>query len=281
MSDKIRQAEIDTIRIEAEDVELEAMPTLQVSYSSILGTRKSQQDSMGERFVGGRGIAVVCDGMGGLKGGATASKTAVDQILLDYHNNQPIPNIPKFLEDEARKADNAVFSLNDERGGPLDAGTTMVAVIIDDGKLYWLSVGDSKIYIVRNHEIVTVNRLHNYRLTMDKMLKGGAMTVQEYQAQEKKAEALISYLGMGNVSLMDINREPFILQDQDVIVLASDGLYRCLNDQDILRSIQDNMGDVMHTADALTALATRKASRGQDNTSVILIRYNKNWQEEE
>ena len=84
----------------------------------------------------------------------------------------------------------------------------MVAAIVEKDELYWLSVGDSKIYIIRGEEIISVCREHNYRLTLDQRLEQGQLTQEEYAAEEYRAEALISYLGMGNVSLMDVNAQP-------------------------------------------------------------------------
>ena len=121
--------------------------------------------------------------------------------------------------------DQAVNNLKNEDGRPLNGGTTVVAVVIENNKMYFLSVGDSKIYILRDNEILAVNREHNYRLSLDEKLKKGQITKEQYIAEEDQAEALISYLGMGNVSLMDINNEPFILQENDIVLLCSDGLY--------------------------------------------------------
>ena len=51
--------------------------------------------------------------------------------------------------------------------------------------------------------------------------------------QENQAEALISYLGMGNISLTDSNTEPFYLEENDLILLCSDGLYKRLSNEQI------------------------------------------------
>lgn len=269
------QAEIETVRIFSEEDYLEQVQPVQVGLSSILGTRKNQQDYIFGQFHEGNGIAVVCDGMGGLKGGEIASRTAVEKLVTDYMNGQPIRNIPAFFEEEAYLVDEAVCGLRDHSGASMDAGTTLVSVIIEDGKLYWLSVGDSKLYIIRKQEIVTVNRLHNYRMTMDQMLKEGTMTQEEYRANGKRAEALISYMGMGNVSLMDINREPFALQEGDAVLLTSDGLYRSLTDSMIMQIIHSHPYQAQEAAECLTASAMQHAAGGQDNTSLILIYYKK------
>lgn len=272
----INQSEIETLRLYSEDdiLEDEEFQKVTVGISSVLGTRKTQQDSVYGNFQNGNGIGIVCDGMGGLQGGEKASYTAVAVLAGDYQETQGrIEDIPTFLKQEVRKADNEVAKLCDQNGALLDAGTTLVSVIIQDDKLYWISVGDSKIYIMRNDEIVCVNRLHNYRMTMDEMLRKGDLTPEEYQKREKQAEALISYVGMGGVSLMDISPEGFQLRDGDKVLLASDGLYRLLPDQVILNIVKKHMFDMQNAAKALTDEATSRRISAQDNTSVVLIHY--------
>lgn len=66
---------------------------------------------------------------------------------------------------------------------------------------------------------------------------------------------------MGNVSLMDINNEPFILQENDIVLLCSDGLYKRLPDKDIMQIIQLEEPDMNRAARRLTdvvMMRTRK-----------------------
>ena len=118
-----------------------------------------------------------------------------------------------------------------------------------------------------------VNRLHNYRMTMDELIRQGQITMEEYQERENQAEALISYLGMRTLSLMDINPRGLPLKDNDMILLTSDGLYRLLTDDDILNVVKRNMFDMKRAARALTDEATRRGINSQDNTSVAVIRF--------
>lgn len=239
--------------------------------SSILGTRKTQEDSVYGYVQEGRVLGIVCDGMGGLEGGEVASKLAADILVQAWLAQKEIESVPAFLEEQALLADEKVFQLKNESGEVLHAGTTMVAAMVSDRELYWLSVGDSRIYLIRGGEIVSVCREHNYRLTLDELLEQGAITEEEYAKEEARAEALISYLGIGNLSLMEINRNPFLLQDQDMILLCSDGLYRSLSEDEILEIIREHQGNVQKAAQELTACALGEKKTGQDNTSVVLI----------
>lgn len=260
------ERDVPTVRIFSEN-------QITLGISSILGTRKNQEDAVYAYTKEKNAIAIVCDGMGGLNGGETASNTAVKSLAEAYFLEKQIRNIPEFLERQALKADEEVFLLEDETGEALQAGTTIASVIIQEGKLHWLSVGDSRIYIIRGDEIMAVNQEHNYRMKLDALLEGGSITEEEYKREEHRAEALISYIGMGNMSLMDINRQPFILEDEDIVLLSSDGLYRSLSDEDILGIVLEAKEDTQSMAEQLTRMAMGDKQSGQDNTSVVALQY--------
>ena len=249
--------------------------SIDLGISSIIGTRSSQEDTVFGEAKETEAIAVVCDGMGGLAGGELASKTAVECLVSDWFSGEAITDIPRFLEKEAQKADEMVFCQTDASGERIRAGTTIAAAIIQGNALYWLSVGDSKIYIIRGDEITAACREHNYRMTLDQKLKEGSITPEEYAAEEYGAEALISYLGIGNLSLIDVNRQPFMLEDGDIVLLCSDGLYKSLAEEEILRIVKEQEAFMQSTANALTAAALYNKPGGQDNTSVAVMRFYK------
>ncbi len=278
--DARKQRDIVTVRLD-KDIDIGGLINdsqslhINMGVSSILGTRKNQQDTVFGNVDGHRAVAVVCDGMGGMNGGELASQTAAKLFIDDYYKETSISDMQKFLYREAKKMDKAVYDLTDEEGNPLNGGTTVVAVVIEENNMYFLSVGDSKLYVLRDNRIVALNREHNYRLSLDERLKNGQITEEEYKEEEDQAEALISYLGMGNMSLMDINSEPFVLQENDIVLLCSDGLYKRLPDQDILEIIQYEEPDMSRAARRLTDVVMMRTKKIQDNTSLVLMQYSR------
>lgn len=265
------------VDVQEDSVTVEVAPKkylpLQLGMSSIMGTRSSQQDSIFGFADENGAIGIVCDGMGGLEGGELASKTAAESLADAWFSQEDITDIPTFLEEEAQKADEKVFHQKNAEGESVQAGTTIVAVIVKGRELYWLSVGDSKIYIIRGDEILAVSREHNYRMTLNQKLEQGEITPEEYSAEEYRAEALISYIGMGSVSLIDVNRKPFLLEDGDIIILSSDGLYRSLSEKEIFELVRRHEKDMQICAQNLTVSALGNRQSGQDNTSVVALRY--------
>lgn len=250
-------------------------PKASIAGSSIIGTRQYQQDFLYLYSDSCQVFGIVCDGMGGLNGGETASRMAVELLARDYLRRDVEEPLPDFFYREAVAMDRAVSGLRDGNGNPMGAGTTVVAASIIGDQLYWLSVGDSKIYIIRNDEITAVTREHNYRLMLQEQLAAGRISQTEYDVEEKtrKAEALTSYIGMGGVKLADINQIPFSLLHGDLIVLCSDGVYKSLDESQIYSMVRDNDVDMAIAAERLTAMALEKGARGQDNTSVVLISF--------
>ncbi|HIZ80400.1 MAG TPA: protein phosphatase 2C domain-containing protein [Candidatus Lachnoclostridium stercorigallinarum] len=244
---------------------------------SIIGTREYQQDYVYCCSCENGLLGVVCDGMGGLDGGEIASSTAAEALGEAFAGRDVRMPVPEFLKEQAVIINDRVAALTGKNGAPLRAGTTMVAVVAEEDRLYWLSVGDSRIYIIRNEEMSQVNREHNYRLTLQESLKSGLITREQYEAEEKKgqADALISYLGISRLSLMDINRAPLEMMDGDIVLLCSDGLFKSLSDSQIKALVRDNDMDLDIAADRLCQMAFSRRRGGQDNTSVLLLQYRK------
>lgn len=274
-----RQNEVTTVRL-TEEINWESIDRkenalhIEIGQSSIIGTRSYQQDALFvAKYENGMTLAVICDGMGGLNGGELASNTAVKMLVNDFKSVNDFSEVPIFLEREVVRLDECVADLEDEYGNVLGGGCTLVCVVTKGNGMYFISAGDSRIYIVRDNDIQAINRDHNFRLQLDTMLRNGQITEKEYEMQENQAEALISYLGMGNISLTDSNTEPFYLEENDLILLCSDGLYKRLSNEQILDIVLDNQNSMQVIAERLNKVVMQLTQRNQDNTSVILLRY--------
>lgn len=247
-------------------------PVLQYGKSTILGTRSVQQDSLLTAENSSFFAAVVCDGMGGLEGGEVASQAAVSRFESDFEVLSDEDSAAFFLHEEAEILDEVVYELKTEEGQFLDAGTTIVAVIVRKNKLYWMSSGDSKIYYIHDGKMASLTREHNYRLSLDILKKRGMISEADYASESEKGEALISYLGMGNLSLIDGNQEAIQMERGDMVLLCSDGLYKSISEEEIL-GIALKYKNVQKMALALTDYVAEKKLPSQDNTSVIILRY--------
>lgn len=255
------------------------VPELYTLMRTAVGNRQYQQDAVyvtpGKVLSANkrtRVLALVCDGMGGMSDGGRASQTALQIMIQEFKKieKEPAVDIPMFFRRQICEIDRIIHEFPKEDGK--GSGTTMVACIAEDNKLYWASVGDSRIYIIRGNQMQQVTRDHNYLLKLKEMVAAGQMTEQEAYSNRQK-EALISFLGIGNVKLMDVNVQPFELQYGDTVMLCSDGITKTLSDEHIKKIILEDMVKINKKAEALVEAAVHANSYSQDNTSVAIIQY--------
>ncbi len=250
---------------------------ISVGISSLIGSRKVQQDCARaddpEKYRENNiFLAVMCDGMGGMTGGEIASNLVVTKLFDAFYSFEVAGKAPAFFRYMVDELDKAVYNLTDENGHPLHSGSTLTAVIIEGRSLYWVSVGDSRIYLKRGGEIVCVTEDHNYSLLLERKVKSGAIT-REQADNDPEKDALISFMGIGGVRYIDINPNPVELMDGDCVLLCSDGLYRVLSKEDIGSIIDSFYENTSIAAEALTNAAVGMGKRNQDNTTAVLLRF--------
>lgn len=239
---------------------------------SSLGDRADQQDSAGYFIDDDGGTIIVCDGMGGHRGGKLASRTGVE-LFLDSIGTITPGNYNRDLTEIVRDIDDYIVELKDEEGEYLRAGSTLVAVIIQQMELHWISVGDSRAYILRGDEFIQITEDHTYELALKENIKAGTITEEFYNEELDKSEALISFLGAGELPLISGNASAFRLQSGDKIILMSDGLYKNLAD-DYIKAIITNFKNPTESLTSLDFESMRSAHKNEkrrDNLTIALI----------
>ena len=236
---------------------------------SILGSREEQQDSFYCRAGKDAAFAVVCDGMGGASGGGLASRRAAGRLLELYDQRNGGEPVPAFLLRAMDVVDESVVALQKETENCRGAGTTLVAVVLEGNRLFWLSVGDSRLYILRKEEIVQVTRDHNLALQLAQMPAAQRLAERE-RFGSFRPDALVSFVGMGGIELYDWNETAFLVEAGGRLLLTTDGLTKVLTDGEIRAAVRQ--GEPENALKNLIAAATEKAAGSQDNTTCILIR---------
>ena len=242
-----------------------------------VGKRGDQQDSFGfsdPRDTGfmahGGMLALVADGMGGMAHGAEAGQLAVRAFLQQYTEKQLGEPVPQALGRAVEAADRSVFEFATSVGLPRDVGSTLIAAAFTPAGLYWMSVGDSALYLCRDGSMARLNRPHTLSARLAELVKRGAMSPEE-AAIDPDRDALTSYIGAGGIAEIDSPTEATAIAPGDTIILCSDGLYRALSHDEILR-VAANAADAQEAADALVASAIARDLPHQDNVTVLCVR---------
>lgn len=238
-----------------------------------IGSRSSQQDAFGfsdkddaEFVVHGGVLAVVADGMGGMANGGEASHLAVRAFLHAYMAKLADEAVPMALHRALDEANQTVITLAHEVGEE-NVGTTLVAAVIHDDALHWVSVGDSRLYLWRKEQLTQLNQDHIYANDLDRDAASGYISPEEAENHPERA-SLTSYLGLDCLESIDQSPIPFRLLVGDRLFLCSDGLYAALEEIEIAPLFKH---EAQRSAEDLITLALAKERPNQDNLTVAIL----------
>ncbi|MCP4353246.1 MAG: SpoIIE family protein phosphatase [Desulfobacterales bacterium] len=243
------------------------------------GTRKEQQDYFAsfnpdpsERLVEtDKGfLAVVADGMGGHAGGGNASVIAVTTFVEEYKKKQRSESIPDALNRALLKANAAVVHANMDAGEDGEMGTTLVACVLHLNRLFWVSVGDSRLFLYQNREIKGINEEHSYGADLDMKVKADQISQDQADAEAKKRNMLTSYLGLDRIPKIDCRDEPIVLKPHEKVLICTDGLINALDETEIAMWLEADKS-AQEKCEILTQQALKKQRPRQDNITTILM----------
>ncbi len=244
------------------------MPMYAIGQDQIQGGRKKQEDSYIAIKSDDGILGVLADGMGGLADGKLASSIAVDTFVNGFLKNYEMKAIQNFLRNTSYIANANILEAAEYK----KMGTTLVSVIIKNEKLYWVSIGDSYLYLYRNKEITRLNKVHTYENRLKAKYREGLISREELFKHPKKNQ-LTSYLGNENFYELDYNINAFALKPKDKLIVCSDGVYNTLSENELEDIIKDNIKSNQLTQIILEEVQSKNI-KNQDNASLIIIEKN-------
>jgi serine/threonine protein phosphatase PrpC len=228
------------------------------------GGREKNEDRMGYCYTRESGLFVLADGMGGHPEGEVAAQLALQTISALYQKEaRPVvPDIPDFLTTSLMAAHHQIIRYASEKGMLDTPRTTLVAAIVQGTSATWVHCGDSRLYVVRQGELLTRTRDHSY---LEQQNGAGAARLDRINRN-----ILFTCLGSPTKPVFDVTG-PVALQQGDKILLCSDGLWGSLNDVDIVRHLND--GPVSKAVPDLVEAALRNGGEHSDNVTVIALEW--------
>ena len=244
---------------------------IEVSVQSDIGClRQNNEDSYGywepeddRQFLRKGRLAVVADGMGGYEGGQEASRLAVEtlvEVYRDFGGDDPQAALVEALQTAHEQIREYSFAHPELRG----MGTTCTAAAIVQDALYYVHVGDTRLYLIRDRQITRVTRDHSY---VGRLVESGMISPQEAENHPQR-NILTAALGTNPDLIMDSPGQPEPLRPEDVLLICSDGLWGQVRDSEILDAVENKSAE--QTGRKLIELARERG--GPDNITVEVLR---------
>ena len=120
-------------------------------------------------------------------------------------------------------------------------GATLVAPVFIRDNLFWISIGDSPLFLMRNGRLRQLNEDHSLGPHIDYMVRSGMMS-EDVGRNHPDRNALTSVLIGETIERIDCPDRPFRLKGGDILIAASDGLQFLSNGQ-ISRIVEENAQD--------------------------------------
>jgi serine/threonine protein phosphatase PrpC len=255
-------------------------PRYDVASGISQGARDYQEDAITADFPVGAeaGFVVLADGMGGHAAGDVASKIVLTEVFseLKFHFadveafEARAPEILRNVADLANETLRQHTRSHPETDG---MGATLVVPALVENRLWWISVGDSPLFLYRNGRLSQLNEDHSMAPQIDFMVKSGLMDPQ-VAANHPDRNCLISVLMGTRIPKIDCPTKPFELMAGDIVVCASDGLQFLTNAQieKVLAKYRKTRSTEI--AERLLGELIRLDDPDQDNISFTVIKVN-------
>lgn len=248
--------------------------TQRVAGGQIQGGRDYQEDAFAVSYLppdqdpSGRGcmLLMLADGMGGHAGGAVASETVIEAFREGF--NRPAAGLAQRFEAGVDAANEAVRDKQQADPALGEMGTTLVVAVIIGTALYWVSVGDSLLWLCRDGSLHRLNADHSMRPVLSDLVELGRMTEEE-ALSDPRAHQLRSAIYGETIPLVDMNADGCMLEDGDRVLLASDGL-ETLSTAALVETIEEGGNDAETIVQALLDGVAAVGRPGQDNATVVV-----------
>ena len=235
-----------------------------------IGGRSENQDNLWTGKTKYGFVGIVCDGMGGGKGGKMASDIAIDVISDDLLISQSEDAV-NAIYNAIQKANFEIFRQAHNNTDLEGMGTTVAMVLITKDHTVAAHVGDSRIYQIRSGKIIHRSNDHS---VVFRMLKDGILTSEEQARNHPQASQITRALGLSPA--VDVEVQQLNYEKGDYFFICSDGINGELTDTEILNAINKEKAPERIVERCVKQADSRGFSKGggHDNATCICIQCN-------
>ena len=240
--------------------------------SQIEGARDYQEDAflithLADTEGNPSSLIIVADGMGGHAAGNVASNMAVQAFNKHVSSHYPTLAVSKILEEAIEKANLSIRETIEETPALQGMGCTMVGAILEKGKIWWASVGDSHLYLVRESGIAKINEDHSYGGFIDRMEAEGKFVEPDPGLTRNMLMSAITGEEVNEIDCPNIPRE---LYPEDRVLICTDGMDTLSNGQ-MLEFLANDSPPKQCVDELIKAVENAEMPR-QDNTTAVVVR---------
>ena len=231
------------------------------------GGRQVNEDACGTWSNTAVCCCVLSDGLGGHDGGEVASKIVVQQTLNSFRRSPECS--AKEIEALLHAGNEAIMDEQQRDSKLVSMRATAVILTIDiiRNLAFWGHIGDSRLYCFRQGRIVKQTRDHS---VTQQMVDAGYLKPEELRCSPNRSKLLAALGGSNGQGEFDIAPVAFPVQDKDVFLLCSDGLWEYIEESELEKMLAASTS----ASGWLTALEEQVIARGhatQDNYSAIVV----------
>jgi serine/threonine protein phosphatase PrpC len=229
------------------------------------GGRKTNEDRMGYCYTRGSAVLMLADGLGGHPEGEVAANIAVETVAAMFQKMaQPkLTDVADFLSDAIMAAHLRILHYAQGKAMHDSPRTTLVVAVIQSGQVSWAHCGDSRLYLVRQHKLLTRTQDHSFAERGRHRHPTAIPTPAELNRN-----VLFTCLGSPVKPVFHV-AEPVALQHNDKLMLCSDGLWSIVPEHDIVSRLSEQT--VEDAVLALVDQAILEAGYRSDNVTCVAL----------
>ncbi len=232
------------------------------SLTDIGRVRSANEDNLGEAQTPNGHLFVVCDGMGGHVGGATASSIAVNSII-EYFMRDTYDNLILAIDRSLSFANEQIYASALSNPDLKGMGTTAVVLLVRGEECFIGHVGDSRIYLRSNGKLNRITKDHSVVQTL---VDRGLIKDEDAENHPNKNQ-ILQALGIASEVSSTVCQSPILPKAGDMFMLCSDGLNGMVTDRDLENILQEDNIEVT-TINLITAANN---AGGHDNITASLV----------